>query len=84
MLENLKFNLYSAAISASADVANASGYAAVAAIAISLLCAAAGAVWPSSRHNKTGLRWTARVLATSAAAVAHLARAANIQEERHA
>lgn len=87
MLAELKFNLYAAAISASAGVASASGYGALAVIAVALLRLAVQAVWRTSWRTswreKSGLRWAAHMLPTLKT-VAGITQTSDMQEGHHA
>lgn len=83
MLAELKFNLYAAAISASAGVASASGYSALAVIAVALLRLAVQAVWRTSWREKSGLRWAAHMLPT-VGTVTGFTQTSDIQEGHHA
>ncbi|MGB7033885.1 MAG: hypothetical protein WBD71_00045 [Xanthobacteraceae bacterium] len=83
MLAELKFNLYEAAISASAGGASASGYGALAAIAVALLRMAVETVWRTSWREKSSLRWAAHMLPTLKT-VAGITQTSDMQEGHHA
>ena len=83
MFADLKFNLYAAAISASAGATSVSGYGALAVIAIGLLRVAVQAVWRSSWREKSGLRWAAHMLLT-VGTVTRLTQTSDVQEGHHA
>ena len=74
MLEHLKFKLCSAAILASANAGDASGYGALAAMGFGLLRAAALAMWRRAAPRALAAHWL----------TACLNRIHELQEQRHA